>query len=723
MFGYNDISIDFLTGSGLVLALAVVLMVLLVIYLYKRTNPPLPLYLRIVMAALRTVAVFALLLALAEPVISYARHYERERRITVLIDVSGSMDRVESGKTRNERLDSLLESGDYGRLAGNARVATFYFGGTTGESPDEVASDHTALGDALELIGARQISQPPDYWLLLSDGRSNSGKDVRKVAARVTQPVIAVDISSDTGTFDVSVDEIDYNPVLFVGQRTEIKARLKWHDATGRNVSVQLLDSNRVAAQTNYSLDQREGFSEITLSYLPASPGQRILTLNALAGADEETSGNNQRSFSVKVLKSRLLVLLVTQAPDYEVGFLKRLLDQSDKYEVDLVVNGPGAGNLSGRFPSGQTELNRYDLVVLYDPDPRRLESAGDLLTSYLSDRGGAVWVMMGQQFSQAGPVRWFNELMPFYQSRHDRIDYVTFHGEPSESQLFHPAVRLDDTPAAIREVWSQLPPFRALVKCSAINPEATVLAYASLPASEEIRYPVLGYLRFGPGKLMASAALPFWTWGFVSLGFNEDHLNYSEFVEGTVSWLTVTDDLEPVRAGPEKHVFHRGETIRFDGFAYDLGYRPIPGVTGTVSLHSPEDERNYETDFIAAGDGVYKAWFHNVAPGSYRYRARLEKEGGLLKEATGSVLVESFSLEQLDQSGDPATLAAIAGASGGSYYTYEQFDRAVNALDLAPAIVEQKGELSLLNKPLLLVIFLIAVCVEWLLRKINQLL
>jgi len=723
MFGYSDISIDFLTGSGLIIWLTSILLVLLAVYLYKRTNPPLPLYLRVIMGVLRAAAVLALLLALAEPVISYARKYERSRRIAVLLDVSSSMERVETGKTRSERLDSLLASKDFDRLQKNVSLATYYVAGTIGESPEAITADHTALGDALEQLQARRISQPPDYWLLFSDGRSNSGQDVRKVAAGMSRPVIAVDLSSDTGTFDISIDEIDYNPVIFVGQRTEIEARLKWHDASERNIPVQLLDSNRVAARSNYTLDQREGFAELTLSYLPESPGQRILTLNIPAGADEEIPGNNQRSFSVKVLKSRLMVLLVTEAPDYEVGFLKRMFEQSDKYQVDLVVNGRKSGNLAGRFPSAQTELNRYDLVVLHDPDPRRLEGAADLLRSYLSEKGGAVWVLMGERFARAGPVPWFNDLLPFRQSRRDPIDYMVFHGEPSESQLFHPAVRLDDTPAAIRRVWAELPPFRALVKCETINPDAVILAYVSPDAAEEYRYPILGYLRLGPGKLMASAALPFWPWGFVSLGFGEDHLSYGKFAEGAVSWLTVTDDLEPVRAGPEKNVFHRGETIRFDGFAFDLGYRPIPGVTGTVGLESPTEDRAYETDFIAAGEGGYKVWFHNIAPGSYRYLARLEKDGRLLKESTGSILVESFSLEELDQSGDPATLAAISSASGGAYFTYDQFDTAVNSLELAPVVVEKKGELALLNKPLLLIIFLIAVCTEWLLRKINQLL
>ena len=723
MFGFKDISIDFLTGSPVVVWFVLGLLLLLAIYLYKRTNPPLPLYIRIILGGLRLIAILALMLTLANPIISYTRQFERQKKVTVLVDASSSMEKLERGKSRNERVDSLLSSRDFNRLQGNSDITTHYFGGNVADERVTVLPHRTALGDALDIMQKRQMASPSDYWLLLSDGNSNSGQDPRRAAGQLGQPVVTVDMSSDTGAFDIGISDLQYNPVLFDGQSTEINLKLNWHDAPEGNVTVRLLDSNRVVAQTNFGLNQREGLGDVTLSYTPQVPGQKILKVEIPRDSTEENQGNNQRSFSVKVLKSRLLILLVTEAPDYEVGFLKRILEQSDKYEVTLLVTGSKAGNLARQFPSRQTELNRYDLVILHDPDPTRLEARGNVLGSYLSEKGGAVWVLMGQRFADRGPVNWLSDLLPFSQTRRRPIEYISFHGEPSEGNLFHPAVRLADNPSAIRKVWSELPPFKALVRCDSTHPQASVLAYATLSSGEASKYPILGYRRFGPGKLMASAALPFWTWGFVNLGFGEDPGHYGKFLEGAISWLTVSDDLEPVRVKPEKNVFHRGETIRFEGFAFDLGFRPIPSATGTVVLRSATGDAVYETDLLDQGEGAFKAQLNNVTPGEYDYLAVIEKDGRILKEETGKIIVEPFSLEELDRSGDPATLMALSEVTGGSYFRYEQFDAAVNALDLSTVAVQQKGEITLLNELWLLIIFIVAICLEWLIRKINQLL
>lgn len=722
MFGFKDISIEFLTGTPWAVGIALLVLVAAGIYLYLRTNPPLTTGWRILLGALRILAILALFAALSEPVISYTREYERPRKVAVLLDNSASMSKIESDKSRQARTDSLLSSSAYSRFQSAVNITPYYFGGNLAVAADKVDREKTALGDAVSQLERLELAQPSDYWLLLSDGKSNSGRDPRKAVMGLPTPIIAVDMASAAGGFDVGIGDINYNPVMFAGQTSELKITLNWHNARDKNIAVELTDSNRVVAQTTFAITQDEGIGEITLKYTPAEPGQRILKVNLPPLADEISPDNNHRSFSVTVLKSRLLVLLVSDQPDYELGFLKRFLSSSDKYEVELIVTGGRSGNLSGAFPDRQTELNRYDLIILHDPDPQRLAGKESLIKSYLSDRGGAIWLLMGRQFGRQGSVDWFNRLLPFYQSVPRAIEYFGYHAEPSEGNLFHPAVRLADNQTAIRKVWSELPPFEALVRCDKLDPQAVVLAYLASAGGPDLRIPVLGYKRYGPGKLLASAAQPFWKWGFVSLGFGEDDSHYGKFVEGVVSWLTVSDEMDPIRIKPQREIFHRGEVIRFDGMAFDLGFRPIPEVTGTVAITDQSGTNKYETDLIAQEDGNYRAEFLNVIPGEYTYLGKFEKDGQLLRQSTGKIMVETFSLEEYDQSGDAAELMAVSRLSGGSYFGFRDFDEALQAIDLAPVQVNQKGEIILFNKLWLLIIFIAAISTEWLLRKIHQL-
>ena len=72
MFGLKDISINFLTSTPVAVSLALLLLAALAVYLYFRTNPPLPRYLRIILGGIRLIALLALFAALFEP--SFSSH-------------------------------------------------------------------------------------------------------------------------------------------------------------------------------------------------------------------------------------------------------------------------------------------------------------------------------------------------------------------------------------------------------------------------------------------------------------------------------------------------------------------------------------------------------------------------------------------------------------------------------------------------------------------------
>ncbi len=721
MFGVKDLAVELLTDSPVLVALSLIVLVALSVYIYRRTNPPLPRWLRLTLGGLRITAVILLFLALFEPVVSYTHEYVRPRRIAVVLDESLSMNKVENERPRRSRADSLLSGATYENLTRTTEVSTYFFGGSLDRSPGKIDSTRTALGDALFELDKLQMAEPHDYWLVVTDGNSNSGRKPLDVAPSLSTPVISIDITGGQGSFDIGVGEVEFNPVMFVGRPAEIRVRLNWRNAEGKTIDVRLIDSVRTVDDEQLAVTQEGGIGEVTLRYVPDVPGQKLLSISVPPQENEESIGNNSRTISVKVLKSRMMVLVVSDAPDYEVGFLKRLLSGSDRYEVDLLATGGKAGNLGGRFPSAQTELNRYDLIILHDPDPADYNGRQEILQSYLAERGGALWVMMGPQFAARGPVPWFNDLLPFCQTGAMPVQYVDQRADPMESHLFHPAIRLADDQSTIRETWAALPPFEVIVLCDSVAADGVVLAESSR-RNPEGAPPALGYRRHGPGKVFASAVLPFWPWGFVNLGFGEDDAGYRRFIEGTVGWLTVKDDFEPIRVKPEKEVFTRGEPVAFHGFAFDLGYRPLPGVTGAVELTGGPENEEFQRDLVGVGEGNFRAAFDNLAPGRYTYAARMEKENQVLRVDSGAILIESFSLEEFDQSGDPATLAALSQATGGTYYTYDQFDRVLNDLSLEEVTLSNRREFSFWNQLWMLIALIGALSLEWFLRKANQL-
>lgn len=721
MLGYRDISIDFLTNSPVLVWLAFLILAGVAVFTYFQTNPPLPKRLKIILGALRILAVVALILALLEPVFSYSREYERSPRVSVLVDRSDSMDKLEKGKTRRARVDSLLSSQAMGNIESQTGTNKYQFAGIMKKDEENLENDKTAVGEALFEIEKLELAEPADYLMLLTDGSSNFGRSPVEAAASLKSPVLAVDMSASTAEFDIAVTDIEFNAVVFAGQPTEIKTKLAWQGKLSKPITVRLYDSTKVLAEEKFTANQEGGQAEISLKFVPDRPGQKILRVSIPAQEKETTDKNNSRSFAVKILKSKMAVLLVSAHPDYEVGFLKRYFANSDRYEITFSAIGRKSGNQSGRFPQTQADLNRYDLVILHDPDPAQFQPSAEIIKSYLSERGGSVWVLMGENFAARATSNWLSELMPFSPTFSGALEYRQFHAEPVEGNLLHPSNRIGDDQQAIREAWAKLPPFESLVRCDAVSTDGVILADTPDPSQLDRRLPVTGFRRHGPGKVFASAALPFWTWKFVTADFRKTKELYSKFVEGTSSWLTVTEDIEPVRIRPVKQVFSRGETVRFDGFAFDLGFRPIPGVNGTVRLDGPGEIAEIGGDLLPKSDGEYAAEFYNLSAGKYKWRGKFEKDGRTLKEDTGEILVETFTLEEFDQGG-AAILAAVADKSGGKYFRFDQFDQAAAMIDTKPILVSHTGEIVIWGKLWHLLLFIGALSAEWLLRKLFQL-
>ncbi|RKX17422.1 MAG: hypothetical protein DRP35_10940, partial [Candidatus Zixiibacteriota bacterium] len=436
-----------------------------------------------------------------------------------------------------------------------------------------------------------------------------------------------------------------------------------------------------------------------------------------------ENKNNNSYSFSIKVLKNKLKILIVASAPDYETGFLKRFFSKTDKYKVTLVVPSTKSGNLKSTFPSHQTKINKYDLIILQDPKTTSLNNYKTILTSYLADKGGAIWILTGENFAKNKTPDWLNNLMPYSLSESVKPIYSQFNAIPSEDQLFHPAVRIGENQESIRTKWAELPPFQFYIPCDIVSDNAVILAYKESYNQNIRKYPLLGFKRTGPGKVFVTSAFPFWNWGFGNIGLGQDDASYDKFLEGVSSWLTVKDDFDPVRVIPKKKIFNRGEKIRFDGFAFDLGFRPLPEISGTVKVESEDKSIIRETDFLSLGEGKYFAEFFNLNPGKYKYFASIEKDGRLLKQSKGDILIQSFSLEQFNQSGDPQTLRTIAKATGGSYLDYDNFADVLSKIDPDSILETEHHEISIWDKTWLLLLFIIALSVEWLIRKANQLL
>lgn len=722
MASFAEITVDILTGHPVWTTLALILSLFLAVHLYYRTNPPLPTGVKILLGALRFIAVMALFLALFEPVLSYTREFERKPKLSLLLDHSGSMMTTEGDQTRLDRLRDLIDSDNFQNFSGNFDMQTYYFGGNLSDDAARVEAQATALGEAILELKKKEAADPAEAWLLISDGINNQGIDVAAASDNPGSPVYAIGVGTDLGLRDVAISGLQYNRAAFVGKSTEIMVQIQWSDINNEPIMVQLKDGVKVLAADTLRAAPGDLKQDVSISFVPDRIGRQTFSVQIPRLADEINTDNNARSFSMLVMKSRLNVLLVADHLDWEYAFLKRYLSRAENVELSTVVFRASGNVLEGRFPTTQTELNQSDLIIFYDIKPDFMAAQENILRSFVSEKGGGLFFFLGDNYLNARRPRWVDNFLPFVTKKAtEQAIYSKFNGVPAENYLFHPTVRLSDDRRGVRERWRDLPNFERLVPTDSVAPQSEVLVTAGLGRNVS-EYPVLGYRIMGAGKILAATAAPFWRWAFLSAGFNEPTSDYELFWDGSIKWLALKEDFDPIRIVPDKDVYTRGETVGFSAFVNDQGFRPIENARGAVEMIDENDSDTTTVQWQEMGEGRYRAEFEAISPGRYAYRGIVERDGVQLKEAEGQLMVESYYVEDYNRRPDFAALEAAARKTGGLYAHIDDADSVLAAINNGKISESIKNETTLWDKAWLLFIFIGALAVEWILRKRYQL-
>lgn len=752
----TDIVISFLSSAPALGWLALLALTVVTYLQYRSSNPPLPPVLRGVLIGLRVIALAALFLTILEPVVAYEKTGERKPRLALAVDVSGSITAEQDGRSRLTVIDSALSSDQWLAALEDFDYETYYIAESLlTERPTSAdlaeMQGGTALGDALADLSALEFPAAADAWLLLSDGINNLGRATTDVSGDLKVPLTTIGVGDVADGFDIELADIDYNPVAYVGSAAPIKAKVRWHGATGATGAtgsealIELYEhrasDGTSGARGSSPLDTKRIklgagslSADLELEYTPNSAGGKFLELRIIGPGVERRTENNSQLFSLKALKSRLKALLVSESLNWDYRFIKSALSDNDRIEVTEVIEKVSGKYLDRAFPTTTAQLSEYDLIILHNPSgvrrDGRYESIGIAVES-----GAGLLALIGDRYDYRPPgsnmraARGIDELLPV-SAPEPRAPLISRSAQftPVEANILHPALRINQPGEDLRQAWAKFPPLEELAPLTAPKDGALVLADAgfdmpSLAGGGLSRPALIATQKLQRGKVALINGAPLWRMAFQSIDTEGATARFNALINGAVNWLSVTEDVSPLEVRPERDVFARGEEVGFSASALDAGYQPLENVTGEVALYSEDGKDTIVTSLTPQGNGLFRAAFDGVSPGGYRFEGRIDVAGSAVKTDSGRIEISQYSLEQRQMAPDFAALQTLSLAAGGSY---THISEAANLSEILPSSSIQLAEhieLPLRGHWIFLALFISCLGAEWLLRKRNQLL
>ena len=725
----SRVSIEFLGGHlWLTILLGLIFLAASFLY-YRRTTPPLGPGMRRLLFALRGLALVMLFLSLTQPILSFSETSRLKKRMAVLLDRSASMNlpvRPPDQTSRLQQASELLTASTTAPLRDNLDVTYYAFAESLDVSDDgkNLSGKATDFGRAIKQLRQMMAVNPYDYVLVLSDGRATEGEDLADAAGALERPLFTIAVGDSGRIDDINLADVEYNDVMYVGRQSEIKANLSQQGRIDGRLQIQLSEGNTVLAQKTDDPPGDGRTGQYTLAFTPTKPGKSFLTVTVSAG-NETNVDNNRRRFAVRVLKSKLNVLLYSSSLNQEYAFVNRYLAGRDDIEVTRVIDAPGGDRLGERFPNDQERLNSFDLVIMLDPNLNRITNSYDQLISYMTDRGGGVWILMGEEYSRSAFGNRLETLVPLAVAapRMQPVRYGKYRIAPDLQMIFHPVNKLAETRDEIISAWNGQPPFTLFVPIDSVRAHAVTLGYVT-DENGGAKTPAVAFKRYGAGKILAVAVAPFWHWAFYPVGVGGDASAYREMLSGSIRWLTISDESDRANFKPVKEIFQNGESVAFDGYVRDEGFRPIEGGTGNLTVISTSGDSAISAVTPQPGtSGKYQADVGVLSPGTYRYHAELFADSVRLGRYEGEFAVDDIDRETAFSEVDWTNLAQAALSSRGVFASYRDVQPIIDAVDITQTSFQQTHDIRLWNHLALLVIIISALSVEWFIRKNRQLL
>jgi hypothetical protein len=609
---------------------------------------------------------------------------------------------------------------------------------------------HAAIKEALSL-------NPLAAIVLLTDGQHTGNDDPRLAAQEAKQkgvPLLIVGVGDPSRPRNLRLANIYVRPHAWQNDPFEIEAVLLTQGIPQQDVTLELLEHKvsdaddqpapgTVVQRSQVTLPQAGGQLRHSFSHTATEPGRFVYSVRVEPVADERTEEDNQLASQVVKVLSRdaIRVLAIAGAPTWDYQMVQRLLSRDPTMTIScwlqtLDIERPQEGDRPiTKLPTTQQELNWYDVVMLFDPNPDEFDEAWvGLLKKFAGDHAGGVLYMAGPKYSgqfltnprtaalkDILPVR-FGDVGATEVASLLSTNQQAWPLRIVSANVDHPVMSFYQDRQASMARWENLPGIFWSFPALEPKPTSQVLVEHSDPTLRRVEgsRPLIVSGRYGSGHSLYLGFNGTWRWR--RAGRQAEF--FDRFWIQTTRYLVESRSLEGRRRGfvqTDRDRYEIGDKITVTARLQDAAYEPlaVPQVEATlqsgdgaplsVTLKQVMNQPGqYEATLTAQRTGVHT--LHIALP---------ESAGSDDSRIDTSFTVELPSVETNQVWLDKPLLTDLARISGGRYFDIHQLDALPAAVPDATETSEIRGRpdpLWDMQRMLFLLVGLLSF--EWAVRK-----
>lgn len=674
--------------------------------------------------------------------------------------------------------DQLLKSAQLQNESADKEETSTSTDQTTWEDLFPASGTETRLAESVN-AALTQLGGHLSGLVITSDGASNAGLQASSANAAASQldaRLVAVGIGSTRQPVNLTVASVQAPSLVRISDQVgevndqyDVVALIQGAGLAGKTIDVDLLMKPKDDPEAKPTLiesrqitfQENEERFELTFTREPTEEGREEYIVQARLEEDlgEINTDDNSARRTVNVTRKRMEVLIVASGPMRDYRFLRSMLSRRSGIEMDIWLQtvepalvasvDQDARELLTEFPSSAQELNRYDVIIAFDPNWRELntEQVGFLSEWVATHAGGMIYVA-GDVFtgelstlSQSEDPEQVNvykpvlDMLPVHLAL-GGFDIVSTVSSEQGWQIDFTKdgegtgfLQLEDDPGASQLAWKDFEGIYRAYPTAGPKPAATVYAYFSDPRfGTQYGQPILLASQFyGAGRVIYLGSAELWRIRALS----DDYFNrfwvraIREVAQGRMK-----QGNQRLLLMPERKTYYLGQTVRIRGRVFDRQLKPLEAPDVTMRLFEPDGREVIPAQKLIRDPnrvGEYVGDFRVTRQGTYRLELLDPEENEAVRADSlemEEIEVTVPKLESENTQQNVKYLRDLVDDTSGDYVTLE------SAMKTIPDLLPNMGEafqIDVSSRPLwdkawVMYLLIGLLCLEWLTRKLLKL-
>jgi hypothetical protein len=631
---------------------------------------------------LRGIAIFLLLLLLINPIINLYENEVQKPKLYFALDQSASV-----GKhLKTDDIAKFLE--DLNTLSDQYQVNTLGFD----------ANPHPL--DSIQFKGSStNIEQVFNYLqgsiernenarcILLTDGITNSGKNLNYLTIPSNMQLFSLGIGDTNVYKDLRIEQVRFNPIVAEG-KNQVEVYINAQKLKGAQTKLKVNYDGKTQAEYRFDI-QTARFTKIIPIFLNhTSEGTKNIVFELESIPVEGNTNNNKKYISQEVRNQQQSILLIAERAHPDISAIRKSLERNPL--LKCVVRQ----NLNGNLDSIKNLMG----IIIHQPyQVSMLQQA--LQIAEKRQLGLGLFLDKRSNFNA------INALIKTYK--------VNLRNSSSISECYpylKPSSVWESNANYNTSSFKSFTPVEVPFADYMLSAQWETLIFQRIGASET-GFPILSLGSIDDIPSFIFMGDGFWRWRIRDYQLNKNTQTFDEIllksIDGLKAHVKSNRDFE---FSFKKSQFYSSETVT------GIGKITNPNISESspLSLYLNGQKTSLSTE-----NGAFVFQSNRLKPGEYQWEARLNEDK---KQAIkGSFSVLAGALEEENTTANFEGLRMLSEKTGAQFAPFSQYQNMLNLLkEQAPKaqIISKKQLKDIVSVEFLLPLFVLALAIEWFIRK-----